>query len=539
MRVFGIGETNDLHGNRSVMAKSFSPHMAVLRRHFLPNMQFECCMILQGTLGGNFDIFAASGESTAWVLLWKPVQDQLAWGFVQQPTSTFSTPHLTRVRGWLCSGKKIWGRQPPLITPENERGDETNYLPPPKLFDDPDVPFGPGGPPAPPGPHDPSPAGDRENMESRKNSRERLPRRPSQPEPQLIPMFMDDGDDDQSPKEERQRGRSRSRDRVHNLHKLNLWLLQNLMMCQMKTSQIWTHHHQLDHHHQVNRKRSLWKRRKVKIAWANTSTFIFTWRWKFSNRGSTKSRERPCKVTAGTRRLTKTGSIGVLARVLLFCVTSFVETQASRHYMAARGSVVRRRERRMRSWSWHEQASVRMALITVGHNSYRKATGIAIDVQAGTLLSRFLLGVGRHWPRWPRCASSKDRMRGSSTCCCKRWTSPSGAHDTCTWRHPTCWRMWSHTCLMTFTQHLHQWFNTSKQVQIIEYAAAPVIEMNCVSPFQQFPLVEGVKCDEYVLRSRAVILLTLRLWKNLVIFHSRSASESALWTSLWVNSLMP
>ena len=28
-------------------------------------------MLLQGTLGGNFDIFAASGESTAWVLLWK------------------------------------------------------------------------------------------------------------------------------------------------------------------------------------------------------------------------------------------------------------------------------------------------------------------------------------------------------------------------------------------------------------------------------------------------------------------------------------
>ena len=29
-------------------------------------------MLLQGTLGGDFDIFAASGESTVWVLLWKP-----------------------------------------------------------------------------------------------------------------------------------------------------------------------------------------------------------------------------------------------------------------------------------------------------------------------------------------------------------------------------------------------------------------------------------------------------------------------------------
>ena len=60
-----------LHGNPQAIAKDFSPHMAVLRRHFLPNMHFQCCMILQGTLGGNFDIFAASGESTAWVLLWK------------------------------------------------------------------------------------------------------------------------------------------------------------------------------------------------------------------------------------------------------------------------------------------------------------------------------------------------------------------------------------------------------------------------------------------------------------------------------------
>ena len=28
-------------------------------------------MLLQDTLGGNLDIFAASGEPTAWVLLWK------------------------------------------------------------------------------------------------------------------------------------------------------------------------------------------------------------------------------------------------------------------------------------------------------------------------------------------------------------------------------------------------------------------------------------------------------------------------------------
>ena len=51
--------------------KGLSPHMAVIRRLSLPNMHFQCCMLLQGTLGGNSDIFAASGESTAWVFLWK------------------------------------------------------------------------------------------------------------------------------------------------------------------------------------------------------------------------------------------------------------------------------------------------------------------------------------------------------------------------------------------------------------------------------------------------------------------------------------
>ena len=60
-----------LQGNLSAIAKDFSPHMAVLRPHLLPNMHFQCCMMLQGTLGGHFGIFAASGESTASVLLWK------------------------------------------------------------------------------------------------------------------------------------------------------------------------------------------------------------------------------------------------------------------------------------------------------------------------------------------------------------------------------------------------------------------------------------------------------------------------------------
>ena len=57
--------------DHTLSARDFSPHVSVLRHHFLPNMQFECFLISQGNLGGNFDIFAASGESTAWVLFWK------------------------------------------------------------------------------------------------------------------------------------------------------------------------------------------------------------------------------------------------------------------------------------------------------------------------------------------------------------------------------------------------------------------------------------------------------------------------------------
>ena len=49
-------------------------------------------------------------------------------------------------RAWMVVfWKENMERQPPLITPENEGGDETNYPSPPKFFDDPDVPFGPCG----------------------------------------------------------------------------------------------------------------------------------------------------------------------------------------------------------------------------------------------------------------------------------------------------------------------------------------------------------------------------------------------------------
>ena len=109
--------------------------------------------------------------------------------------------------------KEDSGRRPHLITPENEGGDETSYPSPPKFFDDPEVPFGPSGAPGPPGPPGqpglppgwppaPSPAGDRERVGPGNASRERIPLRPPSPEPQLIPIPVNDGDDDQPPQEE-------------------------------------------------------------------------------------------------------------------------------------------------------------------------------------------------------------------------------------------------------------------------------------------------------------------------------------------------
>ena len=189
-----------------MMGKSVSLLMAVLRRHFLPNVQFECCMILQGTL----DMFATNGESTAWVLLWKTRSRPIGVRVYRVAQFNYFSNALDP-RAWtmVVCWKENVGRQPQLITLEKKEVRPIIRL------------RGPQKPPGPPAPA-PTPAGDGERVKPRSSSRERQPLRPSQPEPQLIPMVVDDGDDDQSPKEERQRGRSRSRERMHNLHKLNL-----------------------------------------------------------------------------------------------------------------------------------------------------------------------------------------------------------------------------------------------------------------------------------------------------------------------------
>ena len=183
----GSGQQLFLHGKPPAIAKDFLPHMAVLRRLFLPNMHFQCCMLLHGTVGGNFYIFAASSgcslrkhRSRPIGALVCPVPNSIFFG------TAFDPRVWTMVVFWMGDS----GRQPQLITPENDGGGETNCPSPPKFtfFDDPDVPFGLSGPPAPP--PAPSPAGDGERVGSGNNSRERLPLRPSPPEPQLIRIPM-------------------------------------------------------------------------------------------------------------------------------------------------------------------------------------------------------------------------------------------------------------------------------------------------------------------------------------------------------------
>ena len=102
---------------------------------------FQCCMIPQGTLGHDFDVFAASGESTAWVLLWKtrsrPIGVRVC---AVAPFDFFSTAFDTREWTMVVFWKEDSGRRLRLITPENEDGDETSSPSPRFTFcDDPDV----------------------------------------------------------------------------------------------------------------------------------------------------------------------------------------------------------------------------------------------------------------------------------------------------------------------------------------------------------------------------------------------------------------
>ena len=89
-------------------------------------------MLLLGTLGSDFDIFAASGESIA--SSGKPVPRPIRVRVCLVAQFDFSAPHLIRVRGqWLYSGRKFRDINSPLITPENG-GDETSSPSPPNFY---------------------------------------------------------------------------------------------------------------------------------------------------------------------------------------------------------------------------------------------------------------------------------------------------------------------------------------------------------------------------------------------------------------------
>ena len=99
-----------------------------------------------GTLGGDFDVFAARGESTGWVPLRKT--RSRPHGVRVCPAARFyffSTTFDPRAWTMVAFWNEDSGRQPPLVTPENERGDETSSPSPPNLtfIDEPDVPFRP------------------------------------------------------------------------------------------------------------------------------------------------------------------------------------------------------------------------------------------------------------------------------------------------------------------------------------------------------------------------------------------------------------
>ena len=219
-----MGASRESIGN----CKGFLPTFGSPSTSFLPKVHFQCCMLLQGTLGYDFDIFAASGESTAWARS-RPIGVRVC---PAAQFDFFSTAFDPREWTMVVLWKEDWGRQLRLKTPENEGGDETSSPSPPRFtfFDDSDVPLDPPDtPPAlpgPPGPQDspgpppgllpaPQPAGGRERARAEHAPRERSRSRSQSPEPQLKPIQMSDDDDDQSPQDEGQRQRSRSRDRVH------------------------------------------------------------------------------------------------------------------------------------------------------------------------------------------------------------------------------------------------------------------------------------------------------------------------------------
>ena len=74
----GSGRQLIFHGNPSAPARDFSPHMAVLRRHILPDIHFQCCMLLQRTSVAILTCLRPVVNPLPGCSSGKPVHDQLA-----------------------------------------------------------------------------------------------------------------------------------------------------------------------------------------------------------------------------------------------------------------------------------------------------------------------------------------------------------------------------------------------------------------------------------------------------------------------------
>ena len=270
----GAGKQLIRHGNLSAIAIVF-PHMAVLRRHLLPNMHFQCCMSLERHPQWKDGHLCCQ----RWIYcLGTPLETPFKTNWregLSVSQSNFSVPHLIRVWTIVMFWKEDSGMPAPAdyTWKRRSRWDQLSISANFTFFDDSDVHFGPCGPLAPPGPHEPpgspglplgwplapSPAGERER----------------EPEIHRVSGCIRDLDHPSlnlfqfqwvmatmiSHQNKRDNGNGPDRvieyiltHKCHRYHKCNLWLLQNLTMHQMKTWQLWIpHHHQLDHHHQLNR----------------------------------------------------------------------------------------------------------------------------------------------------------------------------------------------------------------------------------------------------------------------------------------------
>ena len=74
----GSGKQLILHGNPSANAQDFSQHMAVLRRHFLPNMQFQCACCFKAPSVAIVTSLRPVVNPLLGCSSGKPIQDQLA-----------------------------------------------------------------------------------------------------------------------------------------------------------------------------------------------------------------------------------------------------------------------------------------------------------------------------------------------------------------------------------------------------------------------------------------------------------------------------